>query len=169
MVMAQNKTLTHIGFWVLFCVAAFALAACTTGAYHFKRSVDVSDTFEKFSVLNDYRYYFAGNAYKPTALIGVQKGYTLTSPHWHPVTLDEKMLRVWMERMMMQSGAEYNVDPNGAYILDDQGNRIGVWYSVWQLPVLKFISEKELAISNPVTIFPFNNRRGDDFDPILRD
>ncbi len=167
--MAQNRTLTRVGLWVLFCMGAFGLAACTAGAYHFQRSAKVTDAFEKFRILNDYRYYYSGNAYKPTALVGVQKGYTLTSPHWHPVDLDEQQLRVWMGRMMMQSGAEYNVDPNGAYILDDHGNRMGIWYAVWKLPQLKFISEKEIAISNPVTIFPFNNRENDVIEYIPAD
>ena len=162
--MAKNKALSNIGIWALFCLAAFTLVACTAGAYHFKRSANVSDTFEKFRVLNDHQYYFSGNEYKPTAVIGIQKGYTLTSSYWHPVALDEKMLRVWTERMMMQPGAEYNVDPNGAYILDDYGNRIGVWYAVWKLPILKFISEKEIDISNPVASFPFNNRSDDRVD-----
>ncbi len=164
--MAQNKTLTNIGFWALIWLAAFTLVACTAGPYHFKRSANVSDTFEKFRVLNDHQYYFSGNEYKPTAVIGIQKGYTLTSSYWRPVALDEKMLRVWMERMMMQPGAEYNVDPNGAYILDDHGNQIGVWYAVWQLPILKHVSEKEIVISNPVAVFPFNNRRDDNADHI---
>jgi hypothetical protein len=167
--MAQNKTFTNIGFWALIGLAAVTLVACTAGATHFKRSANVADTFENFHVLNDYRYYFSGNEYKPTAVIGLQRDYTLTSSDWHPVALDEKMLGVWMERMMMQPGAEYNVDPNGAYILDDRGSQIGVWYAVWDLPILKHVSEKEIVISNPVTVFPFNNRGDDDGDHIRPD
>ena len=147
--------------WPLLFMSMFIWVACSAGPYHFQRSVSVTENFESFHVIPDYNYYYSGNVHKPTAVVGLQQGYDLSSPYWHPVQLDAQKLRVWMDRMMMQPGAEYNVDPNGAKILDDQGKQIGVWYAVWALPKLHFNSQKEIVISNPMTVFPFNNR-GDD-------
>lgn len=159
--MTPKGLFAKIETWVLIVLGASVLMGCSAGAYHFKRSQNVTDTFEKYRVLPDHRYYYSGNDYKPVALVGVQKEYTVSSPYWQEVQLNEKMLRTWMDRMTMQPGAEYNVFPNGAYILDEQGNPIGVWYAVWALPKMQFKSEKEIVISNPMTIFPHDNR-GDD-------
>ncbi len=149
---------------VLMIFAVLLWMGCSASTSSFRRSNTVTDTFENHRILPDYRYYFSGNDYKPTAVVGIHKDYTLSSPYWHPKDLSEKQLGIWMNRITMQAGAEYNVFPNGAYILDAQGNRIGVWYSVWTLPKLSHKSEKEIVISNPMTVFPPENRGDDTFD-----
>jgi hypothetical protein len=145
-------------------MAALLWIGCSTSSSGFRRSHDVTAMFENHRILPDYRYYYSGNDYKPTAVVGIHKDYNLSSPHWYSKDLDEKQLGAWMDRMMNQAGAEYNVFPNGAYILNAEGSRIGIWYSVWALPVLTFKSDKEFAISNPRTVFPPENRGDDRFE-----
>lgn len=72
--------------------------------------------------------------------------------------MDEKKLRRFVDIMLNHPGSEYNMEPNGAYIFDDKGKKIGVWYSVWMLPQLTFLSDTEFAISRPMTVFPLSNR-----------
>jgi hypothetical protein len=145
-------------------IAALVLAAgCAAIGSHFRRSGDVADTFENYQLIPGHDYYISGRDTKPVAIVALREDYSLTSPHWRQVHPDSDRLRQWVERMLMQPGAEFNQEPNGARILDQQGNPIGVWYSVWQTPILRFQSDKGVTISQPMTVFPETNRnRGND-------
>lgn len=152
MVTPDNRPVFFRRLLILMAVSLFA--GCAAGLSHFERSVSLSNTFEKFKLLPDHQYYYNGLPYSPTAVVAVRKGYTLTSPHWHATEATEQKLRQWIQEMLNIPGSEYNMDPNGAYIFNDKGERIGAWYSVWDFPVLKFISATEFSISNPMTLWP---------------
>lgn len=141
---------------------AVIIAACAGGAYNFRRSYDVSRIFEDHNVLPDYRYYISGNSYKPLAIVGLRKEYRVDSPHWQQANPDSEQLADWMLRLLNQPGAEYNLKPNGARILDNQGSPIGIWYSVWALPRLSFKSENVIDIGLPMTVFPPSNYNPED-------
>lgn len=149
-----NQIKIRVSFLSLLILAIAIISACAMGVYNFRRSFMVSDTFEKFSLLKDYDYYYNGLPYSPDAVVAIRKGYTLTSPYWHRAEISEQKLRKWMGAMLNVPGAEYNTAPNGAYICNDDGERIGIWYSVWDFPLLKFISAKELYISDTMPNFP---------------
>jgi hypothetical protein len=139
---------------------------CASGGPHFERLVSVADTFEQYELIPGYQYYISGREGKPIAIVALRDDYQLTSEHWRKVYPDREQLRKWIDRMRMQPGAEFNIEPNGARILDQQGNPIGVWYSVWATPILTFQSEKTISISRPMTVFPETNRnRGNDGEP----
>jgi hypothetical protein len=146
------------------------LLACATGPVHFRRSYDVSDTFENAQLLSRHQYYYNGVPYSINAVVAIQKEYTLTSPHWHAVEMERASLRHMVDRMLNHPGSEYNTDPNGAYIFNDHGQVIGAWYSVWALPMLTFISDTEFTISQPMTVFPLSNRDPEEWvlKPLLR-
>ncbi|MCP4744743.1 MAG: hypothetical protein GY874_01180 [Desulfobacteraceae bacterium] len=153
-------------YWIIIPVFFGAATGCVTSGKHFDRKVSAQRIFEQYQVDNNYSYYISGHDAKPVAIVGLRKKYTLEAPSWRPVIMTEKQLRTWVDRMKDQPGAEYNIEPNGAYILDNQKNRIGLWYSVWALPIVTFKSDKVLAISQPMTVFPHSNRnRGDNDRP----
>lgn len=132
--------------------------ACALGPSHFRRSYDVSNTFEDFKLISQYQYYYNGLSSSPDAVVGIKPGYTLNSPHWHVVDLDAKRLRQMVEGMLNNPGSEYNTEPNGAYISNDKGDVVGIWYSVWKLPLATFTSDNEFSISQPVADFPRSNK-----------
>jgi hypothetical protein len=132
--------------------------ACASAPSHFRRNYDVSDTFENYQLLNGYQYYLNGLPHSPTALVSIKKNYRLSSPVWHAVKMDRAKLRDLVSRMLNTPGSEYNTAPNGAYILNDRGQVIGIWYSVWALPVMTFQSDTEFTISQPMMTFPLSNR-----------
>ena len=146
------------------------LLACASGPVHFRRSYEVSDTFENTQLLSGHEYYYNGVPYSINAVVAIQKGYRLTSPHWHLIEMERAKLRHMVAGMLNHPGSEYNTDPNGAYIFNDSGQVIGVWYSVWALPVLTFISDAEFTISQPMTVFPLSNRDPEEMilKPLLR-
>ncbi len=145
-------------FTMLCALAPVLFGACAFGPPHFKRSYNVAETFENYKVMPGYRYYFSGHPHSLNAVVAIEKEYRLTSPHWQETEMDEKKLRHMVDTILNHPGSEYNTEPNGAYILDDQGKHIGVWYSVWMLPQLSFLSDTEFAISRPMTVFPHTNR-----------
>ncbi len=147
------------------------LLACATGPAHFRRNFDVTDTFENYQLLSGYQYYYNGLEASPIAVVGIQKGYSLASPIWHAVEMDRAKLRRMVNNMLNTPDSEYNIDPNGADIFNDDGKVIGVWYSVWAFPILTFKSDTEFAISQPMTVFPLSNRHAEEriSSPIRRD
>ncbi len=153
-----NKTITWFVKGAVCAYAIFFLWACAIGPSHFRRSYNVSNSFENAQLINDHQYYYSGLPYRPDAVVGIRRGFHLKSPHWEPVDLDDRRLRHMVDEMLNNPGAEYNTEPNGAYIFDDNGETIGVWYSVWALPILKFTSENEFTISRPTINFPRSNK-----------
>ena len=64
-------------------LVALALPGCaTSGGGRTKPSLDVTASFTTYQPLDDHRYYYYGSFYKPKALIGIQKKYTLNSKIW---------------------------------------------------------------------------------------
>ena len=144
---------------VLVMVIPMFIWACAVGPSHFRRSYDISQTFENFKIIPGYQYYLNGLPDSPNALVAIKDAYRLNSTYWQPVKIDEKRLREMVNRMLNKPGSEYNTEPNGAHIYDDFKKPIGAWYSVWSLPQLTFISDKEFSISQPpVSEFPLSNR-----------
>ena len=164
--MAMKRLFLSKGLF--FISSVIFLAGCVAGSAHFKRTVSASNSFENHQLMPAYNYYYSGHSAKPVAVIGLKEDYKVASDAWVAVKLDETKLRTWIDRMMMQPGAEYNMEPNGAYILDDSGEPIGIWYSVYELPQLTVVSDKVVAISRPNTIFPHSNRNpgGDDREDV---
>lgn len=160
---------------IFFAVAAASLIAsatilsgCAMGPVHFQRKLSASEPFEQPQVLAGHQYHAFGHPQKPLALVAIQNGYRLVSPKWTPIEVDPQVIGKFVSRMLNQPGSEYNQFPNGALILNDSGETIGYWYSVWALPVLRFTAEKEFTISDPVTRFPlYNNESRLDGDPIF--
>jgi hypothetical protein len=156
--MLQKSTVLVAFSASLFLMCCMILLACAAGPSHFRRSYDVSRTFEDSQPISGHQYYYNGLPSSPDAVVAIRKGYTLNSPHWHATDMDDKKLRHMVDEMLNNPGAEYNTEPNGAYIYNDRGDVIGAWYSVWRLPLLKFNSEKEFSISQPMATFPRSNR-----------
>lgn len=132
----------------------FLVSGCAAGFSHFERSVTVSETYENYDILPDHQYYYNGLPYSPDAVVAVKKGYTLNSPYWHASDVNKQKLSQWIQEMRNIPGSEYNLDPNGAYIFNEKGEQIGQWYSVWDFPVLKFISATEFYLPNLMTLWP---------------
>lgn len=146
------------------------LYGCSSGTSYFERSYTISEKFESFQLMPKYQYFYVGLADSPDALVGVRNGYALKSPHWHEVDMDEKKMRHMVDEMLNNPGAEYNIEPNGAYIFNGRGETIGVWYSVWALPLLTFMTDTDFSISYPMAVFPPSNRDPEErgFGPSFR-
>ena len=113
------------------------LTGCATGSG--KRSPGVvtsreaTDIWHSYEINPNYNYYYSGPQSQPAYIIGIDKKYRLTSKLWKPVDLTPEMLKKWFNFTRQRVGI--SLDPFGAFIVDSNGERVGLWYSVkdWRL------------------------------------
>lgn len=91
----------------------------------------VMEAFDKFQVNPNYDYFYSGSEVYPSAVIGLDKSYTLESDLWKKVDMTPAKLReIVMSMKNKAATVNFAVAPHGFAILDDKGKRIGVWYSI---------------------------------------
>jgi hypothetical protein len=155
---AQNISQTGkaIALWGLFLAAvAAALTGCaatsdikSSGVVHSREATDIWHSYE---VLPNYNYYISGAESRPWYIIGIDDKYTLTSKNWKPVDLTPEMLNKWINYYRPRVGYDLNV--YGSFIVDPDGERVGLWYSMrtWRVTgTAKFGENNEIALTRPV-------------------
>lgn len=110
-----------------------------------KRDRDVNHTFETYEILPDHTYYTSGQADIPYAIIGIQNSYRLRPGLWQEINLTKPLLRSWVSQM----DNIYGYPPYGSLILDNNGKRIGVWYSSKQWTTVIIEENNEIAVLSP--------------------
>jgi hypothetical protein len=110
-----------------------------------KRDRDVNRTFETYKILPDHKYYTSGRADIPYAIIGIQNSYELRPGLWQEINLTKPLLRSWVSQM----DNIYGYPPYGSLILDNNGKRIGVWYSSKQWTTVIIEENNEIAVLAP--------------------
>ncbi len=110
-----------------------------------KRDRDVNHLFQTYKVLPDHKYYTTGQGNIPHAIIGVQQNYKLRPGIWKAVDLTTPLLRSWVTQM----DNIYGYPPHGSVILDDNGQRLGIWYSSKQWTTIIIEEKNEIAILAP--------------------
>jgi hypothetical protein len=88
-------------------------------------SQEVTQLFKNNQILSDHQYYSSGFQRIPYGIIGIANKYKLRSSHWKPLDLNPTLLNQLTYRMEHV----YSIAPRGAWILDPEGNRVGIWYS----------------------------------------
>jgi hypothetical protein len=127
------------------CLCLFFLSSCATqNIGKLQSSAEITKIFEDHQILPDYLYYFSGLQGVPDAIIGIYTNYSLRLDQWRQVDLSSLTLKTWISRMQ----AVQITRPQGAWILDPEGNRVGIWFSgLRQTPV-------RLQQDNRVVIVP---------------
>lgn len=111
-----------------------------------KISQEVTRVFESYQVLPDHRYYHIGWDTRPYAIVGLKKPYHMTSKFWLEFDADSEILRKRVDALEIFRERGYS-RAYGYYLLDRDGNRIGVWYSS-----ISIFSAAVNDTSNTVTI-----------------
>ena len=110
-----------------------------------KRDRDVNRIFQTYQVLADHKYYKTGQGNIPHAIIGIQDSFKLRSGIWKAVEMTTPMLRNWVTKM----DNIYGYPPYGSRILDDNGQRLGIWYSSKQWTTVILEENNEIAVLAP--------------------
>jgi hypothetical protein len=122
---------------IIFCIlitAFFSFYGCASSQLkNFGKIVPdkgVTSAFEQFQVDGNYKYYISGSDVYPTSILGLSKDYTLDTDLWVEVEMTQKMFTMLvsnMERRLIQCCFQRQ---QGYAVLDNNGRKIGVWYSL---------------------------------------
>jgi hypothetical protein len=134
-------------------LALFLLAGCATGGNFGKleRNRDLDNMFLRYEVLPDHRYYSTGGFDAPDAILAVHTDYELDNSGnlWRGVpNVDSGQMRIWIDTI----APEQNYRAGGyfaAYILDPNGKRVGVWYSIEPQTTVKFLEGNKIQVWTP--------------------
>ena len=124
----------------------FCLYACaTTNHGTLQPSSEITNIFENNRIVADHLYYYSGLQGVPDAIIAVHSNYSLRSRHWQRVDLTSLTLKTWVFRM----SAVPLTQPQGAWILDPAGDRIGIWFASQRETVVRFEQNNRVVIVPP--------------------
>ena len=110
-------------------IALSALAGCAGryGSMRFDNAIQ--HEFEAAQVLPGYRYYTTGSEIDPAAIVALRVDRPLRGA-WREIDATPALLKSLADTRRRNRP----VGPDGAAILDDKGERIGVWYSYFRYP-----------------------------------
>ncbi|MEN6332177.1 MAG: hypothetical protein ABFD57_09330 [Smithella sp.] len=121
---------------VLSIIVCTALAACAAEKIVFTKNWgkivpdnEATEVFETYKVSPDFNYYISGSDVYPNAILGLNKAYTLDSTLWKKVELSQANLQE-MVTDMKSKARDIGQNQFGFVVLDNQGKKIGVWYSL---------------------------------------
>lgn len=113
---------------ILLVVSLVILSACSGTYGRVVVNTDVKDLFERSEVIPNYRYFYIESETWPRVVIGIHENFTLESEFWRPIDLTPERLERWLDFDPHQN-KQFRTN-NGSDILDDNGNKIGIWYSL---------------------------------------
>jgi len=132
--------------WFSLVLGAVVLAGCGATNYgRLQSSSEADQIFKNHQLLPDHTYYFSGFQRIPYGIIGIDNNYTLRSSSWKPMELNPTVLKQLSYRM----AHVYSLDPQGAWILDAEGNRMGIWYSSRNHTKIKVEKDKQVVVVTP--------------------
>jgi hypothetical protein len=134
-------------------VLGLALPALITGCAagssgRLDRSGQVWREFMSGQVLEGYTYYTTGMENMPDAILAIAPGYTLKTDRW----LEREMTPPALRQLVGEMNALYVATAPGllgCYVLNDKGERIGVWYSALGYTTVKMTGATEVRVNPP--------------------
>ena len=148
-----HMTSMQIKKWLLVLLIAMLATVgigCASGRYgRLHQNAEVTRMFRSNSVPDYYRYYFNGRTNLPYAIIGIDPRYRLDTQLWEPVAPNtdefaQKVAFMWRPNIWEQW------DPaEGAWIETPDGQKIGIWYSMYPYTTIRMEEENQLAIFSP--------------------
>ena len=121
-------------------------AGCSTPVSgRLQNSPEVTELFKNSQILPNHKYYVSGFRRIPYAIIAVDNNYELRTRYWKPLDLDSAALNQLVYRMEHV----YSLNPRGAWILDQDGSRLGAWYSSQFQTTVKRDKEGRIVVTNP--------------------
>ena len=119
---------------VIIFIASIALIRWRADARYgkIKPSRDVTTAYEYFSVHPELNYYISGSDTYPNAIIGIDKAWILESGLWRKKDLSSQDMKELVQNMRSKA-LEQNIMLHGFVIIDNQGRKIGDWFSIMGL------------------------------------
>lgn len=127
-------------------LGSLILSGCGSVRYgSLQYSPEANKIFEENKLIPDYTYFYAGFQRIPYGIVGIDNNYSLSSSIWKPFELDSETLNQLIYRM----DHVYSIDPRGYWILDPDGNRVGIWYSSQSSTKIKVEKNRQIVVVPP--------------------
>jgi hypothetical protein len=138
---------TRLGFsGLILAVMALIFAGCSAPiSGRLQGSAEITEMFKSSRILPDHQYYISGFQRIPYAIIAIDTKYQLQSSRWLSIDLNPTSLNQIIYRMEHV----YSLNPRGAWILDHEGNRMGIWYSSQYQTLVKREKDNRLVVVSP--------------------
>jgi hypothetical protein len=112
-----------------------------------QRNQELNRQFLSYQVLPDYTYYFSGGYDKPNAILGIHKDYQLMPGLWQSVQITPGLMEKWIRTIAPEDYRKGGYF--AAYILDTDGKRAGIWYSIQDSTTVKFPGDNKIEVYTP--------------------
>jgi hypothetical protein len=133
-------------YGLILATMAVIMAGCSAPlSGRLQNSPQVTEAFRSSQVLAGHTYYISGFQRIPYAIIAVDNSYQLRAGRWQPIDLDSTALNQLIYRMEHV----YSLSPKGAWILDQEGNRLGAWYSSQYQTKVKREKDNRIVVVSP--------------------
>ena len=147
-----SKRSTWKGLISFFLISALAVAlvgcAATGNRGTLQSDLELNRMILAYEIVPDHNYYFSGKVDRPNAILGIHKSYQLVSQLWTPAQISSAQLAKWIQAI----GPEKYQGPTGyhaAYILDPEGKKVGIWYSIMQTTTVEFLEGNKIKVNSP--------------------
>ena len=138
--------LKNVLYWPLLLLIVGMLTGCAAGYGRIQHDDEVTRMFTSGDLPQDYVYYFNGRDHIPYALIGISPEYRHISNLWDEVDPKSDEFRSMVDNMWQPAGQYYT---SGAYILDNNGNRIGIWLAKYHFATVELGQDNEVTVHSP--------------------
>jgi hypothetical protein len=101
--------------------------------------------FRKNLILTNHQYYTSGDQRIPFAIIAIDNNYQLNPGRWREIDMNSTQLSQLIYRMEQV----YSANPRGAWIMDHDGSRLGIWYSSRRQTLVKRDRENRVVVIPP--------------------
>lgn len=132
--------------YIVLALMMAVLSGCGSSTHgRLQNSHEVTQVFQNQQILSDHQYYFSGFQRIPYGIIGIGSKYRLRSSRWKAIQLNPTLLNQLIYRMEHV----YSLEPRGAWILDQDGNRVGIWYSSRYQTTVKIEKDNYVVVVTP--------------------
>lgn len=138
------------GRWLAMAAVLAAATVAGCGGRHGAIRLDVAAQrgFEAAEVLAGHRYYTTGSENSPDAILALRSDRPLRGGRWREVPMTRETLARLVDRMR----GTRNDGPHGSVVVDDRGERIGVWLS-WLSPLpVRLLDDGSVIVAPPVSL-----------------
>ena len=138
-----------MAFAMAVAVVSLAAGCASKGFGRLYLDAEVTQMFRTNSVPEYYKYYTTGRSNLPYAIIGIDPRYRVEGGLWEPVapntdSFASKVRFVWRPDIWEK------LDPaEGAWIKSPDGDKIGIWYSMYPYTTVKMEDGNRVAILSP--------------------
>lgn len=134
---------------ILLVLVASLLQGCAGQYGRLQRDTDVTRMFLSSSVPETYRYYADGRSGMPYAIIGIDPNIRFVPYYWASVEPNTEAFARKVQFIWRPNGRTHHPQGQGAYIVAPDGDRIGIWYSMYAHTTIVVHGDGRVEVYSP--------------------